>query len=588
MPTHSAPRSRAEGRKLEAFLRRQSPLARAPLAGAVASGAVGGLALIVQSWLLARTVDAVVVGGHGLDAVWPWLWVLIAMFVLRSVLAAVGDAVAFEAGACVVLAVRTALQARIVALGPAWSRRQRTGEVASTVCDAAESIGRYYAGYLPQRVLTAFIPLAILCFVLPTDWVSAIILVVSAPLVPIFMVLIGRGTEALNQAQWRKLAHLAAHVFDAIEGLTTLKLFHASRAETRAIADSGEAYRSSTMDVLRVAFLSSLALEFLATLSIAMVAVYIGFRLYYGELNFLPGFAVLLLAPEFYRPLRAMGTQYHVRMEAIGAADAIVDLLSTPVPPASSASTTLPAPSIQRIRFEQVGFSYDAVSALQGIDFTLERGHRIALVGPSGAGKTTLSQLLLGFLAPTCGRITVDGIDLADLCPEAWRARIAWLPQRPTLFHGTVLDNIRLGRPDADPARVRQAVERAEATRLVARLPRGLDTVLGDRGQGLSGGEIQRISLARVFLQDADLVVLDEPAAALDRETAAVVARSIDALSRHCALLVIAHRPETVCAADEILVLRHGMIVERGRHADLLANGVTYASVMGLAAGIDA
>jgi ATP-binding cassette subfamily C protein CydD len=587
MTTHSAPMSSADRKQLEGFLRRRIPLARAPLIAAIAFGAVGGLALIAQAWLLARAVDAVVIGGWGLDAVWPWLWALLAVFVLRTIAAAIGDAVAFEAGARVVLAVRAALQAHIVALGPSWTRRQRTGDVTSTVFDAAESIGRYYVGYLPQRALVAFIPLAILAFVVPTDWVSAVILFVSAPLIPIFMVLIGRGTEALNQAQWRKLAHLAAHLFDAIEGLTTLKIFNASRAETRAIARTSDAYRTSTMEVLRVAFLSSLALEFLATVSIAMVAVYIGFRLYYRELHFLPGFAVLLLAPEFYRPLRAMGTQYHARMEAIGAADAIVALLDTAVQPASERRGILPVTPIRQIRFEQVGFSYDTTPALDGIDFTLSRGRRVALVGPSGAGKTTVSQLLLGFLTPTRGRITVDGTDLATLPPEAWRARIAWLPQRPTLFHGTVLDNIRLGRPDADPARVRQAIEQAEASRLIDGLPHGLGTMLGDRGQGLSGGEIQRIALARIFLEDADLVVLDEPGAALDRETAAVVARSIDALSSRCAMLVIAHRLETVRKADEILVLRCGSIVERGLHCDLAASGATYAGVMGIAAGLD-
>ena len=587
MPTHAATLAPAERRKLEGFLRGRASLAHPPIAGAIVFGAAGGVGLVAQAWLLARVIDAVVMGGAGLPAVWPWLWALLAVFVLRAGVNAAGNAVAFEAGARVVLAVRAALQAQILALGPAWTRRQRTGEVTNTVVDAAESIAGYYTGYLPQRVLAAFVPLAILAFVVPTDWVSAVILVVSAPLIPLFMMLIGRGTEALNQAQWRKLALLAAHLFDAIEGLTTLKLFNASRAETRLIAQTSEAYRVSTMEVLRVAFLSSLALEFLATVSIAMVAVYVGLRLYYRELDFLRGFAVLLIAPEFYRPLRAMGTQYHARMQAVGAAEAIVALLDTPVPPASERRGRLPAGTIRRIRFERVGFSYGAVRALGDVDFTLERGCRTALVGPSGAGKTTLSQLLLGFLAPTQGRISVDGIDLATLPEAAWRARIAWLPQRPTLFHATVRDNICLGRADAGPAQVRRAIEQAEAARLVDRLPHGLDTVLGDRGQGLSGGEVQRIALARVFLSQADVVVLDEPSAALDSETAAAIARSIDALSPRCAMLVIAHRPETVRKADEILVLQRGRIVERGRHHALLAGGGTYAGVMGDAVGLE-
>ena len=591
MTTHAPPRSRGETRVLESFLRRQSPLARGPLTAATVAGAVAGLTLIAEAWLLARIVDAVVIGDRGLDAVWPLLWPLLGVLLLRAVLTALADALAFEAGASVRADVRRRMQAHIAALGPSWTRRQRTGDVVSTVFDAAESIGTYYAGYLPQRVLTAFVPLAILAFVLPTDWVSALILILSAPLIPVFMILIGRGTEALNRAQWRKLAVLAAHVFDAIEGLTTLKLFGASRAETDAIARSSEDYRRTTMEVLRVAFLSSLALEFLATLSIAMVAVYIGFRLYYHELHFLQGFAVLLLAPEFYRPLRAMGTQYHARMEAIGAAESIVALLDTPVPASLAGTASLPHGGVRTVRFESVCFSYDGSDgspALEGVGLVLERGRRTALVGPSGAGKTTLGQLLLGFIAPTRGRITVDGVDLAMVSPEDWRGRIAWLPQRPTLFHGTVLDNIRLGVPDADPALVRRAVERAEATDLIARLPHGLDTVLGDDGQGLSGGEIQRVALARMFLKDVDLVVLDEPGAALDRDTAALIDRSIEALSPHCAVLVIAHRPETVRDADEILVLQDGRLVERGLHRDLAVRSSIYAAVMGLPAPADA
>ncbi len=587
MTTHAPPRARAETRALETFLRGQSPLARTPLTAATVAGAIAGVALIAEAWLLARIVDAVVIGDRGLDAAWPYLAPLLAIFVGRAVLTAFADAFAFEAGAAVATVIRARLQAHIAALGPAWTRRQSTGDVVSTVFDAAESIRTYYAGYLPQRVLTSFVPLAILAFVLPTDWVSALILILSAPLIPVFMIIIGRGTEALNQAQWRKLAVLAAHLFDAIEGLTTLKLFGASRAETDAIARSSDDYRRTTMEVLRVAFLSSLALEFLATLSIAMVAVYIGFRLYYRELHFLPGFAVLLLAPEFFRPLRAMGTQYHARMEAIGAAESIVALLDTPVPPGLAGTAALPDAPVRTIRFDNVFFSYDGTPALEAIDLVLERGRRTAVVGPSGAGKTTLSQLALGFIEPSAGRITLqldgmrDSVDLATVAPEAWRARIAWLPQRPTLFHGTVRDNIRLAIPDADPERVRRAVEQADATALVARLPHGLDTVLGDHGQGLSGGERQRIALARVFLAQADLVVLDEPGAGLDRDTARLIERSIDALAPTCALLVIAHRPETVRAAHEILVLEHGRVVARGRDRELAVRSALYAAVMG-------
>ena len=411
MAAPSAPMPRATGKALDRWLRGQASGARPLINAAVATGLVGGVLLIAQAWLLARIVDAVVIAGQGLEAVWPWLWGLLAIFVLRAIASASGEIVAFEAGARVVLAVRERLQAHIAALGPAWTRAQRTGDVVTTTIDGVETLHRYYAAYLPQMALSACIPLAILVFVVPADWISGVIMVLSAPLIPLFMILIGKGTEELNQSQWRKLARMSAHVFDAIEGLTTLKLFNASRAEAAVVAAIADDYRESTMKVLRVAFLSSLALEFFATVSIAMVAVFIGFRLYDGQLHFLQGFFVLLLAPEFYRPLRAMGTQYHARMEAIGASEAIVALLNTRLPERAALAdvdgASLPSGRVREVRFERVDFRYGAEPVLHDVSFTLARGERVALVGPSGAGKTTLTQLLLGFLAPERGRILV-------------------------------------------------------------------------------------------------------------------------------------------------------------------------------------
>ncbi len=584
MAGRSAPMPRAVGKALEAWLRGFKADARAPLAAAIGVGVVGGLLLVAQSWFLARVVDAVIGTGRGVADVWPWLWTLLAVFALRAAATALTDVVAFEAGARVVAIVGARVHAHIVALGPAWTRAQRTGAVVNTAVDGVEALHKYYAAYLPQMTLSAFIPLAILVFVFPADWVSGLIMVLCAPLIPVFMIIIGKGTEALNQAQWRTLARMSAHVFDAIEGLTTLKLFNASRAEVEAVAAISDDYRRGTMAVLRVAFLSSLALEFFATLSIAMVAVFIGFRLYDGQMTFLRGFFVLLLAPEFFRPLRAMGTQYHARMEAIGAAEAIVALLRTPLPPTGTGAmdVALPDGPIQAIRFANVGFAYGAEApVLHDVSFTLARGEQVALVGPSGSGKTTLSQLLLGFLAPGAGIIRVDGIDLDRLSREAWMRRVAWLPQRPTLFHGTIGDNIRLARPDASLDAVRRAVDRAGATDLIAALPRGYDTIIGDRGQGLSGGEIQRVALARVFLKEADVVVLDEASAGLDADTAALITRSIDVLSRSAAVLVVAHRLETVRRADRILVLERGRIVEQGSHEALLARGSLYARLTG-------
>ncbi|MEJ2479267.1 MAG: thiol reductant ABC exporter subunit CydD [Acidihalobacter sp.] len=589
MPSPSAPMPRTTGKFLNGWLRSHVAQVRRPLTAAVAVGAVGGLLLILQAWLLALTINAVAIQNHGLAYVWPWLTGLLGVFAARAVVAALSEATAFEAAARVKLDVRKRVYAHLEALGPAWTRQQRTGDLANTLIDGIESLEQYYANYLPQTALAAFIPFAILVFVFPSDWVSGIIMLVTAPLIPFFMILIGKGAERLNQRQWRKLARMSAHFFDVIEGLTTLKLFNASRFEAEVVAQISDEYRRSTMAVLRVAFLSSLVLEFMATVSIAMVAVFIGFRLLYGDIHYLPGFFVLLLAPEFYLPLRNMGTQYHARMEAVGASEQIVKLLNTPLPGQRAGGHELPAGTPLDIRFENVGFAYDAGQpVLADIDFTLAHGERVALVGPSGAGKTTLSQLLLGFIQPQQGCMTVNGIDLRELSEDTWLSRVAWLPQRPTLFHGSVLDNIRLGRPDAAPESVRRAAELANASGFIERLAQGYDTLVGDRGQGLSGGEIQRIALARAFLKDAQLIVLDEASASLDPETEALITESIERLARDRTMLVIAHRLETVRRAHRILVLERGRIAEQGDHGALMARGGLYAGMNNLYGGAGA
>ncbi|MCB8874349.1 thiol reductant ABC exporter subunit CydD [Acidisoma silvae] len=582
MTTHKPPMPRAVTRTLNGWLKRRAKIARRPLNTAITLGALSGLLLIPEAWLLAKAVTGVIFAHRGLTSVLPLLWPLVGLFFLRALMSHGGTISAVAASARVKRDLRQTLHAKIARLGAGFIGSERSGDLASLLVEGVDTLDKYYVTYLPQMMIAAFLPIALLVAVFPADWVSGIILLVGAPLIPIFMIVIGRGTERLNQTQWRKLALMSAQFFDVVEGLTTLKLFGASRYEAEIIGRISDEYRQSTMSVLRVAFLSSLVLEFFTTLGVAMVAVFIGFRLYYGQMHFLPGFFVLLLAPEFFRPLRAMGTQYHARMDAIAASERIVALLETPEP--ETAPGTAAAPAIFRtIRFEDVHFAYRAEQpALAGIDLTLTRGERVALVGPSGSGKSTLARLLLGLAQPDAGRIALDGTDLRDIAPENWFARMSWMPQRPTLFAGTIADNIRLGVPDATEDAILRASRAAAAHDFITRLPDGYDTVIGERGQGLSGGEIRRIALARALLKPADLLILDEAEASLDQTTAGLIRDAIAALPRETTVLLIAHRLETAEAADRVLVMRDGRIVESGTAAFLKEQQSDYAAMSAL------
>ncbi|WP_295888501.1 thiol reductant ABC exporter subunit CydD [uncultured Thiohalocapsa sp.] len=576
------------------LLKEQMPRATRWLRLTVALGLAGGVLVILQAWLLAHIIDAVAFQQARLADVQAWLWPLLVIFLLRAAAAWGSEQTAFRAAGTVQRALRDRVFRHIQQLGPAWLAGQRSGALAEDLTRGIEGLHDYYARYLPAMTLTVLIPVAILLVVLPVDWLSGLVMLFTAPLIPLFMILIGQGVAAVNQRQWKQLARMGAHFLDVIQGITTLKLFNASRREAAVIARISEDYRHSTMQVLRLAFLSSAVLEFFATLGIAIVAVFIGFRLYQldlpipdllapPEVSFFAGFFVLLLAPEFYLPLRSLGTHYHGRMEAIAAAERLAAILDTAPPAPPAAPATLAAKPRLTVCFEDVHFAYETGrEALAGVSLSIEPGARVALVGPSGAGKTTVASLLLGFIRPTQGRVTVDGVSLADLDLDAWRRHLAWVPQNPRLFTGTIADNIRLGYPQADLAAVQAAAERAFAAEFITRLPAGYDTQVGERGAGLSGGQIQRIALARAFLRDARLVVLDEATASLDPASEAAVQRAVDALALGRSMLVIAHRLATVRDADRILVLDGGRIVEQGKHTALITRDGPYRRMVSL------
>jgi len=548
---------------------------------AVGIGLTSGLLLIGQAWLLAGSVNAVVFDQAGLAQVMPGLWLLLALFVLRAGLAWAAEQAAFHAALQVRLALRDELYRHVQRLGPAWLGGERSGDIVNALSDGVEALEAYYARYLPAMALMALVPLAILVFVFACDWLAGVVMLVTAPLIPLFMVLIGKGAEARNQRQWRQLAWMSAHFLDVIQGLTTLRLFNASRREAQMIARISDAYRQGTMSVLRIAFLSSFVLEFFSTVSIAIVAVLVGFRLYWGEMGFMPGLFVLLLAPEFYLPLRNMGAQYHARMQAIGAAERMVEILSTPVTADTGGVAAVPDLRHTQIRFEAAAFRYpDGRQGVQGLDLVIRPGETLALVGASGAGKTTLINLLMGFLQLQAGRVMVGDTPLQDFDPGAWRRQLAWLPQRPQLFPGSVTDNIRLGVPDADLHTVRNAAALAQAVEFIEALPQGWDTRIGEGGHGLSGGQVQRIALARAFLKDAPLIILDEPTASLDMDSEAQVHAALRSLAAGRTLVVIAHRLRTVRDADRIAVLEDGGVVQSGTHEALLQTSASYRRLL--------
>jgi ATP-binding cassette subfamily C protein CydD len=565
---------------------------------AVGAGVLNGILLVVQAWAVAHIMNAVIFEGARLSGVRGWLWLLLVLFATRALLAWLGEQSAFRGAARIKVTVRDQVYRHLQALGPRYLSGERTGALAEALTKGVEDLEPYFAKFLPALSLSALLPLTILAVVFPLDWLSGLVMLLTAPLIPFFMVLIGKGAERLNQEQWKELSRMGAHFLDVIQGLTTLKLFNASRRESELIARISDDYRMSTMKVLRIAFLSSAVLEFFSTVSIAVVAVFIGFRLYQVELpipgwvalpkiGFFYGFFILLLAPELYLPLRNLGTHYHGRMEAIAAAERLLEILETPPPARPGKAVALSSGARIGVRFEQVHFAYaPGREALAGATFHIRPGERIALVGPSGAGKTTVVNLLLGFIRPDRGSILVNGVDLAEIDIADWRHRLAWVPQSPRLFMGTLLDNIRLGMPEADLEAVREAARRAYAADFIEALPQGYATRVGEGGVGLSGGQIQRVALARAFLRDAPLVILDEATASLDPQSETLVQAGIDTLARGRTLLVVAHRLRTVQRADRILVLSQGSVVETGTHQELLAAPGLYRAMVGAYEGV--
>ncbi len=565
------------------WLRGEARTLRRPLAHSAASTALQTVVAVAQAWLLAGILDAALFRHAALAALWPQWLGLIGLAPVRWWLGQHARRVADGAGLALAVRVRKQLLARAQSLGPLGLRGLASGAAITRLVDGVDALLPYAARYLPQATAAVTVPLLLALFVFPADWISGLALLLTAPLIPVFMVLVGGAAERASRERLAQLTRLGAAFMDALGGLVTLRQLGAAERVADRLERDGEGYRKVTLQVLRIAFLSALVLEFFAAVSIAIVAVLIGFRLLWHEVAFRQGLFILLLAPEFYLPLRALGALRHARMDALAAAAPLAALAEAPVSAASpQGGQGVPPVTAPVARLESVGFAHAGrAGVLEGCSLEIAPCCITALVGASGAGKSTLLDLLLGFATPRSGRVSVDGIDLVDLDLAQWRARIAWLPQQPHVFEGSVRDNLLLVRPAADASAVARAARITGLDTVIARLPQGWDTPLGEHGVGLSGGELQRLALARVWLREgARVLLLDEPTAHLDAVNAAVVERAIRAWASTRAVLVVVHRLETACAADQVAVLEAGRIVEQGPPRELADRGGAFARLL--------
>ncbi len=547
-------------RALDSRLLRRARAARVALVADAALGVVAALLVLGQAVLLARVAARSFDGATLADVTVPL--VLLAVVVTARAAATWGfETIGTRAATAVLSQLRLDLVSARLKGSPTALDGAASAEVATAAVAGVEALEGLFGRYLPQLVLAVVVPIAVLILVASLDLVSAGLMLLTLPLVPVFFWLIGRSTANRARERWQAMSLLASHFLDVVRGLPTLRAFNRGEAQIERIERVSDEYRSATMGTLRLAFLSGTVLELAATLGVALVAVTVGVRLVDGGIAFQPALTVLVLAPELYLPLRNLAAGFHASADGAAVADRLLMLIDQPV--AVAAGSAFP-PSLRKatIRFESVSFAYPDrhTSALDDVALEIAPGETLAIVGPSGGGKSTLASLLLRFHRPAGGRILIGDVDLADCDPGAWRRQIAWVPQSPTLFRGTVADNIRLGDPAASDERVREAARLAGADSVIESLPSNYATVIGEGGRPLSTGERQRIALARAFLRDAPLVVLDEPTANLDPASARHVGEAIERLRRGRTMLLIAHDAELAARADRLVTIEAGQI----------------------------
>ena len=574
--------------ELTRWLKQQSVLSRRWLTISRILGFISGLLIVAQAWLLARILNHMIMENIPREALLLPFIVLILIFILRAWVVWLRERVGFHAGQHIRYEIRRQVLDRLQEAGPAWIQGKPAGSWATLILEQIDDMHDYYARYLPQMALAVFVPLLIVIAIFPVNWMAALILLGTAPLIPLFMALVGMGAADANRRKFLALGRLSGHFLDRLRGMETLRIFGRGEAETENIRLASQDFRQRTMEVLRLAFLSSGVLEFFTSLSIALVAVYFGFS-YLGALDFghygtavtlSAGFLALILAPEFFQPLRDLGTFYHAKAQAVGAADSLKTFLETPLAHPERGDVTLNAKDSVTIEAQDFSILSPEGKVLAGpLNFTLPAGQRVVLVGISGSGKSSLLNALSGFMAYT-GSLRINKTELRHLDPDAWRKQLSWVGQNPQLPAATLRENVLLARPDAREDELQSVLDRAWVSEFLPLLPQGVDTVVGDQSAGLSVGQAQRVAVARALLNPCQLMLLDEPAASLDAHSEQRVMEALNAASLQQTTLMVTHQLEGIADWDQIWVMENGRIVEQGDYASLVAAQGPFATLL--------
>ncbi|WP_439147349.1 heme ABC transporter permease/ATP-binding protein CydD [Vibrio sp.] len=573
-------------RSLNKWLKQQSKLAKRWLMIAIGLGVLSSVFLIAQAALLASILHQLIIENVDKSELVSHFAGLALSVVGRAGCTWGREIAGYRCGEQIRVYIRQLILDKLRELGPAYIKGKPAGTWATLLLEQVEDMQDFFSRYLPQMSLSVMIPFIILVVVFPVNWAAGLIFLITAPLVPMFMALVGMKAADANRKNFKALQRLSGHFYDRLQSMTTIRLFDRTSSETEVLKGASEVFRTRTMDVLKIAFLSSAVLEFFTSISIAMTAVYFGFT-YIGELNFghygagitlFAGLFILILAPEFYQPLRDLGTFYHAKQQAVGAAESIVEFLETDITKVKSGNTRLD--SAQGINIEATDLkvlSPEGVQLVGPISFALNTRQSTALVGPSGAGKTSLINAILGFM-PYEGSLKINGIELRDLDLASWRKTISWVGQNPLLLHGSIRDNVTLGKHDIADQVVENALEQSFASEFVNE--HGLDYMISDRSGGLSVGQSQRLALARAMIQDGQFWLLDEPTASLDTRSEQLVMKGINSNIESRTALLVTHQLAPLKSVDNILVMRDGGLVEQGHYSQLSTAGGLFEEML--------